>query len=214
MTRSPKMNEITPPKLMPPDQSRVASGMLPIEQVNDATAISTTHEGVFDQAPRLRKIRNEKNLPPFLRHDGHEQAGNQHTNQDFLPHHRDVHEKGVRHGDPRFVFFVGRVSVVVMRLMPVAVTAAIVARFAFVLLHFPQKSARQRKSHQYPHDSDQDERTDHLRQNKMPTQENPQNQAQLQYQVCRGKHERQRRDEMRALLQDRVRSGRGGIRAR
>jgi hypothetical protein len=35
------MNEITPPKLMPPDQSRLASGMLPIEQTKDAMAMIT-----------------------------------------------------------------------------------------------------------------------------------------------------------------------------
>src|SRR6186997_3594947 len=33
------MNEITPPKLIPFDQSKLASGILPIEQTNDATAM-------------------------------------------------------------------------------------------------------------------------------------------------------------------------------
>ena len=38
--RSPKINAMTPPKLMPPFHKTAASGALPIEQVNDATAIS------------------------------------------------------------------------------------------------------------------------------------------------------------------------------
>ena len=38
--RSAKMNAITPAKLMPPDQSTAASGMLPIEQTKLSTAMT------------------------------------------------------------------------------------------------------------------------------------------------------------------------------
>ena len=38
--RSAKMNAITPPKLIPPDQSTAASGTFPTEQTKERTAIS------------------------------------------------------------------------------------------------------------------------------------------------------------------------------
>src|SRR3954468_310913 len=38
MIRSAKMNDATPPKLMPPFQSTAASGTFPIEQTNDSAA--------------------------------------------------------------------------------------------------------------------------------------------------------------------------------
>src|SRR6267378_3169562 len=57
--RSAKMNEITPPKLMPPFHSTAASGTLPIEHTNDRIAIRPDgrpvhHEVVADgrESPR------------------------------------------------------------------------------------------------------------------------------------------------------------------
>src|SRR5205814_84664 len=38
--RSAQINEITPPKLMPCDQSRLASGMFPTEQTNEIMAMT------------------------------------------------------------------------------------------------------------------------------------------------------------------------------
>ena len=40
MIRSPRMNAITPPKLIPPFQSTAASGMFPTEQTKLGTATS------------------------------------------------------------------------------------------------------------------------------------------------------------------------------
>ena len=40
MTRSPKTNLITPPKLMPPFQSTTAIGTLPTEQTKDSAAMT------------------------------------------------------------------------------------------------------------------------------------------------------------------------------
>ena len=98
------MKEITPPKLMPPDQSRLARGMLPTEQTKDAMAMrtpttqfSTRRRGAVG-APSGRKSA----FHHAVRHGGHEKTGDEEADQDFLPHHRDVHEEGVRDGGPGF----------------------------------------------------------------------------------------------------------------
>src|SRR5690242_1561658 len=50
MIRSAKMNEITPPKLIPPDHSTAASGTLPIEQTKLAAAITGPITGPHQRA--------------------------------------------------------------------------------------------------------------------------------------------------------------------
>src|SRR6478736_4096129 len=58
MIRSAKMNEMTPPKLIPPFQSTAASGTLPIEQTKLSTATSGPTSGPHRVASRWWPSRN------------------------------------------------------------------------------------------------------------------------------------------------------------
>ena len=48
--RSAKMNEIAPPKLIPPFQSTAASGTFPIEQTNESIATNGPTRGPHNLA--------------------------------------------------------------------------------------------------------------------------------------------------------------------
>ena len=78
MIKSAKMNETTPPKLMPPFQSTAASGTLPIEQTNDCDATSGPISGPQILASQ-RVVGEEQLLPeavgnPRCRRTGDQQA--------------------------------------------------------------------------------------------------------------------------------------------
>ena len=62
MIKSAKMNEMTPPKLMPPFQSTAASGTLPIEQTKAATATSGPISG--PQILASQRVVGEEQLLP------------------------------------------------------------------------------------------------------------------------------------------------------
>src|SRR2546426_3798803 len=63
--RSAKMNEMTPPKLMPPFQSTAASGTFPIEQTKDSIATMGPTRGPQNKAAtgcRTRKKRCQNSV--------------------------------------------------------------------------------------------------------------------------------------------------------
>src|SRR6266498_2223269 len=93
MIRSAKMNDTTPPKLIPPFHSTAARGALPMEQ----TKVTTATSGADQRTPQLRGERvvgEEQVLPERLGDPGacgagDEQADGQVT-QDRRPFHDEV----------------------------------------------------------------------------------------------------------------------------
>jgi hypothetical protein len=203
------MKEITPPKLIPPDQSSAASGIFPTDGDEDAD------HAIFDEAKRSRRTGREKNrLPPGIRHDCHEKPGDKKSDRDFLPHHGDIHPESVGHGDPGTrVAKLGDESFLrlrrgaVVRVVRVPGMAA-ASRFGAVLVvtGLLDQSFRQGQAHEDPHDGNEEKGAHALREHEMPAEKNPEHEAEFQHQVGRGEHESQRGDEVRAFLE----SGAGG----
>ena len=76
MIRSAKMNETTPPKLMPPFHSTAASGTLPIEQ----TKLSSDDTGPMTGPHSLasERVAGQEQVPPErVRHPGADRPGDE-----------------------------------------------------------------------------------------------------------------------------------------
>ena len=87
--RSAKMNAITPPKLMPPDQRTAASGTLPTEQTKLRTAMSGPDDHVLDGRHRPGGVGQEERVEEVVAERGDE-PGQQEAEGDLLPQHLPV----------------------------------------------------------------------------------------------------------------------------
>ena len=98
--RSPKMNAITPPKLMPPCQSAAAMGTLPIEQTKLMMAMNGPTMTFSQRGPEA--VPGEEDAVPGLGgdHDGQE-SGDAVAEDEFAAQHREVGDRVARGVGPR-----------------------------------------------------------------------------------------------------------------
>ena len=190
------MKAITPANEIPPPQSTAASGTFPTEQTNESTATSgptSTFSTTCSVPPwpvRKSELKNDcgsSATKPAIRK----------PSADLLPEHLPVAAEVVRHVRPALERerrrAAGRVVLVpgVDRLRP---------RAGLLLL-----APRDEDAHADPHQHDQQQAADELRERELPAEEDPDHDPELEDEVRRGELEDHRRGEARALLEQRLR---------
>ncbi len=147
-------------------------------------------------------------FPPIVRDKHHQKSGDEKTDEDFLPHHGNVHDEGISDIRPAF-----RLSDFVFEgfIFHFMFTVRVTAGLSFVAGVRPRlldQSFRQSQFHQQPHHGDQDKRADDFRQHKRPAQQKPEDETEFEDKIRRGEHECQRRHERRAFFEKSFRRGR------
>src|SRR5207248_2327413 len=96
MIRSAKMNDTTPPKLIPPFHSTAARARCRSSRRSDHR-----HYRADQRAPdpgKDRVVGEEKALPEAYRYPGGERAGGEQPADDVAPDRGPLHHEDVRHG--------------------------------------------------------------------------------------------------------------------